>query len=195
MSNKGNLTKFANILFAEELRNKEETEKQLETEKKTVLRQRIKEIKRQYESDADKYRTECDYELEMAVSKRMAELNSELRRCRDRVSKEVFDDVEKRLYDFVKTDAYKAYLVRKFDSVKAEFNEGNTVCMALDTDIMLIKELCPIENIEIKATDDDIIGGFTLINNELGILADCTIRSDFDEQKDLFPEISGLVIE
>ena len=189
------LTKFANVLYSEALQEKEKIARELEEEKKDIIKKKDIELKDRFERELNKCSSQLDYEVKIALSKRENELSKVLRQNRQKAADEVFAKAAARLNEFTKTAEYKDYLKKEFDSVADEFASGETVCTAVETDFDIIKGICPIRNVKYEVSDNSIIGGFTLKNSELGIYADCTLKSKLAEQEGLFFKISGLVIE
>ena len=189
------LSKFANVLYTEALQEKEKVAHKLEEEKNEVIKKKDIELKEKFERELKKCRSQLDYEVKIALSKRENELSKILRQNRKKAACEVFEKATEKLKDFTKTDAYKEYLKKEFAAIADEFLSGETVCTAMDSDFDIIKEISPIKNMKYVSADSSVIGGFTLKNSELGICADCTLKSKLAEQEGLFYNISGLVIE
>lgn len=188
------LTKFANTLYAEATEEKTRIEKQLLEERKAALSKCDAELEEKFNREVEKFRSLMENEKRLTISRREVELMTELRRIRQDAANEVMCRVEKLLHDFVQGDGYEDYLSREA-AVADMFASGKTVCTARDCDRELLKKLLPIANLEFETAGDDIIGGFILKNTELGLMADCTLKNKLEENKELFLEISGLVID
>lgn len=189
------LTKFANTLYAEAMEEKSKVIKRLEKERDEVIAKRDAELDARFKSELKRQRLESEQQRRLVVSKREVELMDKLRKVRQSAADEVFDAVLKKLYDFTQGDEYREYIKREAEKVAAEFCSGVTVCACKKQDTQLIKELILIKNLEFEEADDYIIGGFTLKNRDIGIFADCTLRTRLQDTRELFPEISGLVID
>lgn len=189
------LTKFADVLYSEALQEKEKIARELDEEKNKIVKKKDAELKEKFEREINKCASQLDYEVKIALSKRENELSKVLRQNRQKAADEVFAKVTAKLNEFTKTAQYKDYLKKEFSFAANEFTSGETVCMAPKSDIGIVKEVCPIKNVRYEECDDSVIGGFTLKNSDIGIYADCTLKSKLEEQKNLFLKISGLVIE
>lgn len=189
------LTNFANVLYSEAVQQKENVEKQLGEERAKILAKKREELDTKLKFEIKKCRAELKHELGLAVSTREAELSKLLRQNRAEKAENIFKEVAKKLINFTKTPEYETFLKNEFKGAAEEFCEGQTVCSARKCDFSLIEKLCPVKDIEVIEASDDIIGGFTLRNNRLGIFADCTLKSKLDEQRDLFCSASELVID
>ncbi len=188
------LSKFAGAMYSEAMAKKEKTVSELRREREAALAKTDTELEQKYSLSLAEFAAQTEQGVQQAVSGREAELLNELREYRRQASAEVFDGAEKCLRQFVEAPAYKEYLHRRLIEMSAEFNRGKTVCTVRSCDEGLIKEISPISDMEILVTDADIIGGFTLKNKELEIYADCTLKAALEEQKKLFPALSGLII-
>lgn len=192
--NNDSLTRFANILYAEAAEEKAKVTKRLEDERKSVLAKCDAEQTQKFKAETKIYREAARQQKMLTISKREVELMSELRRTRTAAADEVFEGVLGQIREFALSDGYKDYIRREAEKVAGEFCLGTTVCTGRAEDMQLFKELIPVKNLEFETASDDIIGGFTLRNQELGIFADCTLITRLEESRELFLEISGLVI-
>lgn len=188
------LTKFANTLYAEAIEEKTRIEKQVREEKEAALAKCDAELEEKFRREVEKFRSLMENEKRLTLSRREVELMTELRRIRQAAADEVIANVEKRLCDFVQGDGYADYLSREAAAADM-FASGKTVCAARECDRKLLNKLLTIDGLEFETASDDIIGGFILKNTELGLMADCTLRNKLEENKELFLEISGLVID
>lgn len=189
------LTKFANVLYTEALEEKKKIADRLSRERKDALAEKDYELNARYKREVEKYRLDIEYEVRLALSRREAELSQTLRRNRAKAADEVFAEAEAQLVEFVGSDKYEEYLRREFADVAGEFASGTTVCAARGCDAEIIRKISPVAGLEITETSDDIIGGFTLKNSELGIFADCTLKAKLEEQKERFFGSADLVID
>lgn len=192
---KDSLTNFANTLYSEAAKQKQAEAEKLENEKARVLAEADLAAKHRFEKEIKTYETGLEYEVKIDISRREAELSKMLRNNRAAAAKEVFAAAADRLAEFVGTDKYEAYLKRRFSEVAPAFSAGETVCTARDCDAELIMRVCPIKGVKLEGAPEDIIGGFTLKNDTLKIMADCTLKSELDKQKNSFYKLSGLVID
>lgn len=189
------LTRFANTLYAEAAEERARTEERLKAERDEVFAKVDAEIKNKIEREIKRIKRKTEFEKQLVVSKREVEAVTKLRRKRQEIADSVMSEVKDMLYSFVTEDRYITYLEQKTKEVEKSFNRGNTVCILRECDIDKVKAILKIENVVFEPTDEDIIGGFILRNEELGIFADCTLRNGFEDGKELFLEISRLIIE
>lgn len=187
------LTKFANTLYAEAIEEKTKVQKRLEEEREEALAECDARLEERFEREMKKFRSATENERRLTLSRREVELMTELRRIRQSAADEVIDKTEKKLREFTKGEEYTKYLIKEAE-VTEMFTSGTTVCYANECDFEILKRIIKVDNIDFEKANGDIIGGFVLRNSELGLLADCTLKSRLEERKELFLEISGLVI-
>ncbi len=192
---KDSLTKFAKTLYNQALEEKERVARELEGEREKTLSQKAEELEKRFRLELNKRQAELEGETRLALSRREAELAKMLRQNRLKVENEIFDAAKEALLEFAKGEKYGGYLKREFEKVAPEFCSGTTICTAMERDLELIKNVCPIKNVEFEKSQDEIIGGFTLANEMLGIFADCTLREKLEEQREEFFKTSGLMID
>lgn len=188
------LTKFANTLYAEAIEEKTKVQKRLEEERKEALAECDARLEERFEREMKKFRSATENERRLTLSRREVELMTELRRIRQSAADEVIDKTEEKLREFTKSEEYTKYLTKEAE-VAEMFTSGATVCYANECDFEILKKIIKVDNMDFEKASGDIIGGFVLKNSELGLLADCTLKSRLEERKELFLEISGLVIE
>ncbi len=191
---KNSLTKFAKILYNQALEEKERVAQELESEREKTLSQKTEELEKRFKFELKGRRAELEGETRLALSRREAELAKMLRQNRSRAENEIFDAAKEALLEFAKGEKYEGYLKREFEKVATDFCAGTTICTAMERDLELIENICPIKNTKFEKSQDDIIGGFTLANEMLGIFADCTFREKLEEQREEFFKTSGLMI-
>lgn len=193
---KDSLTNFANVLYSEAAKQKQQAVQELEDKKKDALDKATADAETRYKKELKKYKLGLEYEVKLDISRREAELSKVLRQNRAAAADEVFAVAAKKLGEFTKTDGYGDYLKSKFDELAAAFESGNdTVCIVRGEDAELVRGICPVQISEYKDAPNDIIGGFMLKSRELKLYADCTLKSELEKQKGVFCKISGLIIE
>ena len=192
---KDSLTKFAKTLYNQALEEKEKVARELEGEREKALLEKIEELEKRFKLELNKRRADLEGEARLSLSRREAELAKMLRQNRMRAEREIFDVAKEALLEFAKSEKYDDYLKREFEKVTLEFCEGTTICAAMERDLEVIKNICPIKNVKFEKSPNEIIGGFTLTNEVLGIFADCTLRERLEEQREEFLKTSGLTIE
>lgn len=192
---KDSLTKFAKTLYNQALEKKERVARELEGEREKTLSKNTEELEKRFKLELNRRQAELEGETRLALSRREAELAKMLRQNRSRAENEIFDAAKEALLEFAGSEKYEEYLKREFEKIAPEFCGGATICTAMERDLELIKSICPIKNVKFEKSPNEIIGGFTLANEALGIFADCTLREKLEERREEFFKTSGLMIE
>ncbi len=189
------LTKFANGVYAEARKKREKITEELEAKTAETIKNKDEELKRRYKNESKKIREEYEKDAKLSLTRLERELSATVIKRRAEIEKEVFTCAEEKLREFTELSEYKDYIKRKLEENAQSFNKGEAVCKARECDLELIKSVSPISNMKFETAEEDIIGGFILINREIGIYADCTLRTALSEEKDTFLRISGLGIK
>lgn len=192
---KDSLTKFAKTLYNQALEEKERVARELEGERDKTLSEKTEELEKKFRFELNKRRTELEAETRLALSRREAEFAKMLRQNRFEAETEIFDAAKEALLDFARSEKYGLYLKREFEKIASEFCDGTTICTAMERDLELVENVCPIENVKFEQSRNEIIGGFILANETLGIFADCTLAERLEEQREEFFKVSGLMID
>ena len=108
---------------------------------------------------------------------------------------------------FAATDAYADFFKQRFDAAyraladtaaktgDAAEDAVSMRCIVMPRDEALAKKLLTAQNLTVVQSEDDFIGGFILENTANMQMIDCTLAAGIEEQKDLFYENSGLIME
>lgn len=189
------LTNFANVLYSEAKKQREDVEKQLEKERAEVLSKKRDELKTKLARETKNMNLAFKHEMKLAISGRESELAKMLRHNRCEAAQSIFKEAAQKLDEFTKTPKYEEYLKSELAGVEAVFTDGFAECTLRKCDTELFKKLCPLSDVVITEAPDSIIGGFTLRNRNLGVFTDCTLKTKLDEQKENFCGLSELVID
>ena len=193
---KDSLTNFANVLYSEAAKQKQQAAQELEDKKKEALDKAAADAEKRYNKEIKKYESGLEYEVKLDISRREAELSKVLRQNRSAAAEQVFEAAAYKLGEFTKTPEYGEYLKFKFGELAAAFESGDdTVCVVRKDDAELVREICPVPVSKYEDAPNDIIGGFMLKSRGLKLFADCTLKSELEKQKGVFCKISGLIIE
>ena len=194
---KDSLTNFANVLYSEAAKQKQQAAQELEDKKrkKPLIKRRLMRKR-----DITKKLRNMNQVLNMRSSwifqGARLELSKVLRQNRSAAAEQVFEAAAYKLGEFTKTPEYGEYLKSKFGELAAAFESGDdTVCVVRKDDAELVREICPVPVSKYEDAPNDIIGGFMLKSRGLKLFADCTLKSELEKQKGVFCKISGLVIE
>lgn len=130
------------------------------------------------------------------ISRRDLAARKELLTRRSQIMDEVFSRAEQQILAFTSTPAYTDLLRRLFQESAAFLPAEGTVYTVSRRDEPLIPELsalCPAGS-RIEAADDIRLGGVRGENAESGLIADNTLDSRLELERDEFVRTSGLTV-
>ncbi len=135
-------------------------------------------------------------EFNYKLSKKSLDFKKKILSFRNELIKQVMQQSEKEILDFVNSDKYKDYLLNKIKQVFDELNFNDTEIKVRREDLKLKKDLLMFKNISSVLVDDqNKLGGFVLIDKQSNIVIDKTISSILNNQRQHFLKTSGLIIE
>jgi len=130
------------------------------------------------------------------VAKTQIECKGQLISRREEIISEVFNNVSKKISEFVSADQYYNWLLDIVKETVSEAGEGNIVVLINKSDEKWIPQLQKdiiVSGINI-VQDEDIIGGAKALNIDKGIIVDNSIKFFLDQQRNGFLRVSGLSI-
>ena len=187
---------------------KDEIERQAHAEEQQILDE-VKALEDEaYESMRAEAKKDADLKLkqeeeEMSsnasaeISESHIERTKKLIEKRDEYVKAVFDKAREELVAFTKSAEYKSFMIDKVKKATNEFNYPNSIMYVSKTDLALEKDLIKAfgQDIQVEASDDILIGGFTIENKESSLVIDETLDFALENQKEWFNKNSGLIIK
>lgn len=170
---------------------------QAEDKKNTIL----KELEAQRESEIEKYKNKLEIHLERYFKdsfekvchdaiKKVAEKSFEYKKeyfCeRERLIQQVFENVTKKLEDYVKTDVYVNSMEKKIRSAMGISGHDYTVVIS-SADNKLI-ELAKAKGYNTQIIDRKFIGGCRVIDNTAKTMVDMTFANSMEIESNAFLE-------
>jgi V/A-type H+-transporting ATPase subunit E len=177
-------------------------------EQRKKIEQEVAEFKQKELDEAEVYVLAEAYRLiqkEMAemrngISREMAqrEMNArrELLAKRKKITEEVFERAEKSLYEFTAKSEYSDLLKKFAGELSKAFDKPGTV-LCIKKDDQKYQELIQQAfsgDCTFKIDADIHIGGIRAYNSEMGIVADDTLDSMLEDQREWFEENSGMAV-
>lgn len=145
------------------------------------MQERVQEIKHKYRQDITKYELQT-------------------KRCvfmyRNELSQKIFDEVLEKLVEFSKTEKYLDFLISKVSESLKVFPCDTAKILLTKKDIELgekIREKIPAIT-EVLADKKNQMGGFTLVNEEAGLLIDQTFKTLIEDEKQKFYSSCGMTV-
>ncbi len=135
-------------------------------------------------------------EIAKKTSKRAMEGRKKLFLRRTEITNQVFEKVKNRLIDFTKTSDYKKYILKSVKAVADELKSHNIIIYVKPDDMKYLKDISDILNGKCNVTESNsiIIGGIRGYSAELGLVADETLDTKLEIQKDWFALNCGMKI-
>lgn len=201
------LNRFANMLYEEANTEKKEMISDLEKRRDAQLSKADAKLKRQSDAAIRKGAAALKQQKRLSLTRREMELHKALLKNRVRAFDEVFEKVTENVRAFAATDAYADFFKQRFDAAyraladtaakhgDAAEDAVSMRCIVMPRDEALAKKLLTAQNLTVVQSEDDFIGGFILENTANMQMIDCTLAAGIEEQKDLFYENSGLIME
>ena len=128
----------------------------------------------------------------------LAELEGrrKLLKQREEITAKVFTETAGRLLAFTRTPEYKPYLCDRVKKCAVQLPAGQVVIRLKKDDLALSDSLIAACGREatVEAAADIEIGGFIMVNEEMGLVVDETIDLKLRSQKDWFAAASGLTL-
>ncbi|MEG0684610.1 MAG: V-type ATP synthase subunit E [Coprobacillus sp.] len=187
---------------------KDEIERQALGEEKAILSEVQTLEDEAYESMREEAQKDADLKLKQDLAEMSSQASSEISEShiertkkliekRDGYVKAIFDEAKNKLVEFTKSKDYASYMKEKVEEVAKSFNEDNSVLYLTENDLSLGKELAKAfgKDIEVKVSEDIIIGGFIIENKASSLVVNETLDSALNNQKEWFNKNSGLIIK
>lgn len=169
-----------------------------ETDEKTQEIRKAKTEKKQDEFLEDAYRA-----IQSGVAKiRRTEsekvlraendMKKEILSRREEIIDSVFQEAKKKLSQFAESEAYGAWFDKKLALALNGTGEGKKTVYVTPKDVPAAEKSG--EKV-IAVSDKDFMGGVRVVNEDLGIIADCSFGEELSEAKENFLQKSSLSIE
>ncbi len=115
---------------------------------------------------------------------------------RSHMMRTVFEKAQKKLIEYTSTEDYKKRLIKSAGDISEIFGEKDCVIYLKNGDMEMSQSLadCFKGNVSFKADATIKIGGIRVYCSEAGIIADETLDSRLEDQKEWFIENSELKV-
>ena len=172
----------------------------MEGEVRQMKTERLKEAEAKAKRDSEKLKKEKLNESHNRNTAMLASKTQEGQRKlfleRSRMTEEVFKLADEKLTEYIKTDAYSEKLRTSAKAVAEVFEDNDCVLYLSERDMGAADELKAFfkGNTEVKADKAIKIGGVKGYCASLGIIADETLDSKLEEQREWFVENATLSV-
>lgn len=131
-----------------------------------------------------------------SVTKYELDSRRELLLFRNELSEQVFRKVRERLLEYSKSEPYQRNLIARLQNAMEEFPYDSAVVLLKKDDLKLESEICRLlPQIVVAEDPNNHLGGFTLLYEEKGVLADLTYESALQNRKQDFSVKCGLKVQ
>ncbi len=186
--------------FKEEIQHVSDLEIQsLRQEIEEIRERAISEMKEDAQKEAniileqELHEVRSDYA--MKTSEVTANYNRMLMNKRDECTTMIFEDVQKELEAFVRSEQYESFLLQKIVKIKEQLPYKVTLYMGEKDEQLLEKLQCTCYEGSIGVIDKNIrIGGFRLECEDKGIIVDETFDFYLEREKEWFYANSGFMV-
>ena len=186
MYSKDNLENLERFVISQAEDKKNEVLKELEA-KRT---EEIEKYKKKLENNLDRYFKESSEKVQHNMANKISEKRFEYKKeyfCeRERLIQQIFENVTKKLEDYVKTDDYAKSMVEKIRSAMENADHDYTVVIS-SADEKLI-ELAKSEGFKAEVIDRNFIGGCRVVNNTQKTMVDMTFAMAMESESEAFLE-------
>lgn len=125
-------------------------------------------------------------QLSMAASKAQLELKREFGKTQKRLKKQLFEEVNERLHEYMKTEAYKKLLISYVEKA-ARFANGEAMTLYINPSDKDKKEFLEEHTgMSLTVSKEDFTGGVRAVIHERNILIDYAFKGAVEREYDRF---------
>lgn len=189
------LNKFSAFVLEDALKQRDAMVDKFEKEKKQRIDKKEMELLTEAYSDIRGAIESARRENNERVLKVEMDMKKELIIKREQIIDEVFSKVRAKVDEYIKSPEYEKWLIDKLSEASGELGEGKKTVYLNETDMAYEAEVRKeFAGVEVKQSDDDIIGGFTAFNEDRRVFADYSLSSALADAKESFLQTSGMGI-
>ena len=156
--------------------------KQHEDALRQLAKQHEEEVKRQVETRIKAEQVSAKQQLNMAMSKAQLELKREISATQFELKKELFQEVEEKLNNFMKTEEYLE-LLEKYIEKAARFADGEEMTIYINqTDADKKEYLEKDTGMKLTISTEDFVGGIRAVIHEKNILIDHAYKGALENE-------------
>ncbi|MDQ2087262.1 V-type ATP synthase subunit E [Herbivorax sp. ANBcel31] len=191
------LDKFSKIALEEATKKRDEILQQMKKEKDALMHQKKEEFQLQAQEFLKKELQFLEKEKNDIISKSFSQARELLSETRERIKKEVFNEINEKINEFINSTDYEKYLLNLINNSCNLAGKGELVVLLRkkDIDLILKKERNLSSKASFEEAEDEIIGGCKIFNKTMNTFIDSTISKKLEEAKDSFFETSCLKID
>lgn len=174
MNDEVKILSFKNLVYTDARNRRDNLLEKLEQEKSRKISDAEAEIKDKYARLLKRGMLKADSVRNKTLATNMAEQKRELLNAREELINSVFNSVEEKLGEYLKSPEYQAHMKEKIDLALKEMSE-NAIIIVNENDEAL-KEL----GYKCEPAEDNFMGGCIVCDNTLGIRIDLTMKTKLE---------------
>ena len=174
-----------------------EFEKLLEIEAERIRKSNLREINAKVKEESGKEIREAELKSKEKINEAFNKLNQERNKkiletknsykkelidLRQEYKNNIFENVEKKLWEFTKTEEYKLYLV---EGIKQISNDDIEIYLSKQ-DMLHADFIKKETHTDVLSSNEDLIGGFKAIIRNKNMMIDNSFRSKLLEEREKF---------
>ncbi|NLU31066.1 MAG: hypothetical protein GXX04_00385 [Clostridiaceae bacterium] len=191
------LGRFSEMVMQEAYRKKKERIRQAMQEKKEIISSsEIQYLQKAYEKIQEALR-KFERKHNEEISKAIVESKEALFNRREEIISSVFANVRKRIEEFAGSSGYPDRMEKELENALRQAGEGKIIVTASAKDMELFSGIRTKlgEDFDLQESDEDIIGGFLVMNRDKGLVWDHSYLSRLNNERASFLERIPLSIE
>lgn len=151
-----------------------------------IYEQHIEESRKQAEIRIKAEQTNIRHQLNMSASKAQLDMKQELGRTQRKLKKELFQEVDQILQEYMKTEEYQHLLVEYIEKA-ARFADGAAMTIYINpTDAEKKEYLEEHTGVTVTVSKEDFIGGIRTVVHDRNILIDHAFKGAVEREYQKF---------
>jgi vacuolar-type H+-ATPase subunit E/Vma4 len=167
----------------------DETKKYIDTEMEKAENKALSDIYKKIQRRAASIRSDIGREL----SGQEQQGRRELLKKRDELSKKVFADAAERIAEFTRSPDYEQFMLTAAKQASEAVGDGCTVCLR-SADLSLADRISAACGCKTAADDTITLGGVRAVSADGSLVADNTLESRLNAQREWFIANCGLTV-
>lgn len=191
------LDHFSKMILQSATSKRNEKIEAVEKEKQKVLEKKELEFLEEAYHQIQDYLRKLRKKKNEIISRATMDGRRKLLNKREKIVKEIFQEVEEEILQFTKTPEYYAYLVESIKKNQQLINDEDVTIFISPTDEQYLEELNKkFQNkVMVDEKEQDMLGGCKIVSKTKNIVVNDSLRQKLNQQRKQFLHDSKLEIE
>lgn len=191
------LDHFSKMILQSATSKRNEKIETVEKEKQKVLEKKELEFLEEAYHQIQDYLRKLRKKKNEIISRATMDGRRKLLNKREKIVKEIFQEVEEEILQFTKTPEYYAYLVESIKKNQQLINDEDVTIFISPTDEQYLEELNKkFQNkVMVDEKEQDMLGGCKIVSKTKNIVVNDSLRQKLNQQRKQFLHDSKLEIE